>query len=116
MKQAKTRIPAQPPSVRLAAGLAVAALATTALSAVVAMPGDASAAAVGAAEESVVTSKTPTHPAVLSSRIIGHSVKGRPIRAFELGERSADVTAVLVGRQHGNEPAGETILFAHAQR
>jgi hypothetical protein len=58
------------------------------------------------------TSAAGGRPAVLANRVIGHSVKDRPIRAFELGERDAQVTAVLVGRQHGNEPAGQIILNA----
>lgn len=108
MKQAKLR-PSAPS--RSAAGWLIAAAALTALSTIIVPTGDRAVAA-DASTPSVVIAKTPAHPAVLSSRIIGYSVKGRPIRAFELGERSAAVTAVLVGRQHGNEPAGETILFA----
>lgn len=49
-------------------------------------------------------------PAVLSIRVIGRSVKGRPIRAWELGDRDADVTAILFGAHHGNERAGQTVL------
>ncbi len=49
-------------------------------------------------------------PAVLSVRVIGHSVRGHPIRAWELGDRHADVTAVAIARMHGNEAAGQTVL------
>jgi hypothetical protein len=51
-------------------------------------------------------------PAVIARRVIGHSVRGHPIRAWELGEKDAEVTAVAFGRQHGDEPAGEVVLDA----
>jgi protein MpaA len=51
-----------------------------------------------------------SRPAVLSTRVIGKSVNGHPIRAWELGDRHADVTAVAFGAQHGNERAGQTVL------
>jgi predicted deacylase len=47
---------------------------------------------------------------VLSTRIIGKSINNRPIRAYELGDRRADVTAIVFGRHHGNEPAGQVVL------
>jgi murein peptide amidase A len=58
------------------------------------------------AEQSVVAAK----PAVIGKRVIGHSVKDRPIRAWRLGDRNAPTTAVIFGRHHGDEPAGEVVL------
>jgi protein MpaA len=106
MKQAKSR-----PSLRSIspAALLSALAAMTALSSVV-LPVSSQSAAVAADGATASQAVARARPAVVSSRIIGHSVKGRPLRAFELGERSAEVTAVIVGRQHGDEPAGETIL------
>jgi hypothetical protein len=49
-------------------------------------------------------------PAVIGKRVIGHSVKDRPIRAWRLGEKRAPITAVVFARHHGNEPAGEVVL------
>jgi protein MpaA len=49
-------------------------------------------------------------PAVLSTRVIGRSINDRPIRAYELGERDAETTAIIFGRHHGNEPAGQVVL------
>jgi murein peptide amidase A len=48
--------------------------------------------------------------AVVSSRIIGYSVNSRPIRAFELGNRKAAVTAVALAAIHGNETGGTVSL------
>jgi hypothetical protein len=43
-------------------------------------------------------------PAVVGVKIIGHSVQGRAIRAWHLGERGRGVpTVVLVSTMHGNE-------------
>jgi protein MpaA len=41
--------------------------------------------------------------------VVGHSVKGRPIVAYERGDRSAPVTLV-VGVIHGNETAGLAVI------
>jgi murein peptide amidase A len=49
-------------------------------------------------------------PAVVSSRILGDSVKSHPIRAYELGNPKAAVTVVALGAIHGNETGGTTIL------
>lgn len=85
--------------------------ATTALTPfLVPAEGDAASSAEGPVAPASAT--LGSRPAVLQNRVIGHSVKGRPIRAFELGERDARVTAVLVGRQHGNEAAGQVVLNA----
>jgi len=94
-------------------GVAVAALGLLAGGAVVAAP-DAPAGAASSAPgtSAAAAAKSAQRPAVISKKVIGRSVKDRPIRAWELGDRDADVTAVLVGRQHGNEAAGQVILEA----
>lgn len=38
--------------------------------------------------------------------VLGRSVRGRPIRAVELGDRRLPVSLLVVGVIHGNEPAG----------
>ena len=47
--------------------------------------------------------------AVVESRLIGTSVRGRPIRAWRLGE-SGGPRVVLISTMHGNEPATRQIL------
>ena len=48
-------------------------------------------------------------PAVVEVRTIGHSVKGRPIRAWRLGEPGRR-RIVLLSTMHGNEPHTRAIL------
>lgn len=48
--------------------------------------------------------------AVIGSRIIGHTVKGRPIRAFRLGEASSPNKVVFLSTIHGNEAQPAKIL------
>ncbi len=52
---------------------------------------------------------TDKRPAVVEVRTIGHSVKGRPIRAWRLGEPGRR-RIVLVSTMHGNEPHTRQIL------
>jgi hypothetical protein len=47
--------------------------------------------------------------AAYASRLIGHSVEGRPIVAWHLGETHKP-TVVLIAGMHGNEPAPTAIL------
>ena len=49
------------------------------------------------------------HPAVIGRRVIGHSVQGRPIVAWHLGEPGKP-KVVLISLMHGNEPAPRRIL------
>jgi protein MpaA len=51
----------------------------------------------------------PSRPAVVEVRTIGHSVQGRPIRAWRLGEPGRR-RIVLVSTMHGNEPHTRRIL------
>ncbi|MBA3232369.1 MAG: succinylglutamate desuccinylase/aspartoacylase family protein [Propionibacteriales bacterium] len=57
-----------------------------------------------------IAAATSARPAVLSRRVIGYSVRGYPIRAFELGDRRATPTVVLVGSMHGNEKDGSFLI------
>jgi protein MpaA len=72
-----------------------------------ARPGPVAASAGEASSAHLVV---PARPAVIGKRVIGKSVRGHPIRAWELGEKDAPVTAIVFGRHHGNEPAGEVVL------
>jgi murein peptide amidase A len=68
-------------------------------------PGPAEAEAPGAA--TVVPARAS---AVLEVRVIGHSVKGRAIRAWHLGDPTSPVKAVFIATMHGNEPRPARIL------
>ncbi len=55
-----------------------------------------------------------SHPDVVPvparhSILIGHSTRGRPIRAYVIGDPHAARTMLVVGCIHGNEPAGIAI-------
>ncbi len=52
---------------------------------------------------------TDERPAVIGRRVIGHSVQGRPIVAWHLGEPGKP-KVVLISLMHGNEPAPRRIL------
>src|SRR3954468_21719062 len=41
---------------------------------------------------------------------IGHSAKGRPIRAMRLGRADAPTKVLVVGVIHGTEPAGQAVI------
>jgi protein MpaA len=56
-----------------------------------------------------VTVAVDDRPAVVEVRTIGHSVRGRPIRAWRLGEPGKR-PIVLVSTMHGNEPHTRRIL------
>jgi protein MpaA len=49
---------------------------------------------------------------VVERRVIGHSVRDRPIRAYRVGEPGAKVRAVAVAAMHGDEAAPRRILTA----
>jgi hypothetical protein len=48
--------------------------------------------------------------AAVASEVIGHTVKGRPIRAWHLGDPASPVKAVFIGTIHGNEAGPARIL------
>jgi protein MpaA len=60
---------------------------------------------------------TPSVPAQHLQRavVLGHSVLGRPIRAFEVGDPASPRKVLVVGCIHGNEPAGIAIADALAR-
>ena len=43
---------------------------------------------------------------VLAALVIGHSVQGRPLRAYEVGDPRSPDKVLVVGCVHGNEAAG----------
>ena len=51
-----------------------------------------------------------------ASRVVGHSVQGRPIRAFRIGDPSSPRKALVVGSMHGNELSGLDIVRALRRR
>ena len=52
-----------------------------------------------------------SRPAVLGKRVIGHSVQGRPIRAWHLGQPGhGNKTVVLIAQMHGDERKVANIL------
>jgi protein MpaA len=44
-----------------------------------------------------------------SAEVVGHSVQGRPIRAYRLGDERSPHTVLVVGCIHGNECAGTAV-------
>jgi murein peptide amidase A len=50
------------------------------------------------------------HPAVIGVELLGHSVKGRKIRAWHLGDPHARTKVVLISTMHGDESAPSQIL------
>ncbi|UPK74068.1 DUF2817 domain-containing protein [Nocardioidaceae bacterium SCSIO 66511] len=81
----------------MATATAVMALAATALSA----PAPADEGTRG-----------PVHPAVVKVKVIGKSVNGKPIRAWQLGNPKAKRTVVAMAAMHGNELAPRRILWS----
>ncbi len=65
-------------------------------------------AGTGAGPPAVAAESRPDE-AAYASRVIGHSVKGRPIVAWRLGE-TRKPKVVLIAGMHGNEPAPRAIL------
>lgn len=54
-----------------------------------------------------------TRTGVVATRILGHSIQGRPITAYQLGDPAAAFTAVVLGSMHGYwEQAGQQVTSA----
>lgn len=51
-------------------------------------------------------------PGVIGRQVIGHSVDGRPIVAFHMGQPGSPITAIVLGQMHGDEPAGVRVARA----
>jgi succinylglutamate desuccinylase len=58
------------------------------------------------------------HPLILGKRIVGYSVRHRPIVAYHLGDPSIHRVSLVLGQMHGDEPAGITVVKAllHSDR
>lgn len=69
----------------------------------VALAGTVSVSGLGAAE--LLPTAAADRPAVREVRTIGHTVNGRDIKAFRLGDTDAKQTVVLLGVMHGSERA-----------
>jgi predicted deacylase len=52
-----------------------------------------------------------TSSALIGTRVIGHTVKGRRIKAYHLGDPTSPVKAVFVATIHGNEAQPARILL-----
>jgi murein peptide amidase A len=52
---------------------------------------------------------------VQRAEVLGRSLQGRPIRAFEVGDPASPRKVLVVGCIHGNEPAGISIADALAR-
>lgn len=50
--------------------------------------------------------------ALVGTRIIGHTVKGRKIKAYRVGDPASPVKAVFIGTIHGNEAAPAKLLMS----
>ena len=86
-------------------GLAAAGLSLALLPALLVLPAGASTAGATAGGSAGASGR----PAVIGRRVLGHSVQGRPIVAWHLGE-PGHTTVVLISVMHGNEPAPRRIL------
>ena len=53
---------------------------------------------------------TERRVAVVEKRLLGRSVKGRPLVAYRLGDHRSTVTAVAMSTMHGDEPRTRRIL------
>ena len=70
-----------------------------------------SAVVAGLVAASVVSTPAPPGPAAVDrSLAVGHSARGRLIRAQLVGSPRARVKLLVVGSVHGNEPAGKAVV------
>ncbi len=83
---------------------ALAAVTALLAAPVVAQPPDATAGTTQAAAVSAA------RPAVVETRVIGHSVKGRAIVAYRVGNPTSSHRVVAMSTLHGDEPATRRIL------
>lgn len=49
--------------------------------------------------------------ALVATRVIGHTVKGRKIKAYRIGDPTSPVKAVFIGTIHGNEAGPAKLLM-----
>ncbi|MFN8194396.1 MAG: M14 family zinc carboxypeptidase [Nocardioidaceae bacterium] len=95
--------PVAPPAARSAA-VALAALLTTVLAATL-----LAVVPVSASSSAPTRASARTADAVVTRKVIGHSVRGRPIVALRLGEPGRKVV-VLIASMHGDEARPSKIL------
>ncbi|MGY2873593.1 murein peptide amidase A [Marmoricola sp. URHA0025 HA25] len=88
---------------RRLSGLAASLLLLALLTTVLVTPGAAEAGPSG-------DRQARSAGAAFESRVIGRTVKGRPIRAWHLGDPASPVKAVFIGTIHGNEASPARIL------
>jgi succinylglutamate desuccinylase len=76
-----------------------------------------SAAVVGALVAGILVPLAIAPPAqahvatpVIRTKLLGHSVRGRAIVAYELGNPYSRTKALILGQMHGDEPAGVTLV------
>jgi protein MpaA len=68
-------------------------------------------ALLAAATPVVSQAAVPGHPALVETRVIGHTVKGRAIVAYRLGQPTSTRKAVIMAGMHGDEPGPSRILY-----
>ena len=54
--------------------------------------------------------RTPARASAPAPQVIGHSVQGRNLLAYHLGDPGSPVKAVLLGEMHGDERAGVSVV------
>jgi murein peptide amidase A len=64
----------------------------------------------GLAGVTAATAGAASKPTVLETRVIGHSVRGRPIRAYHVGNPRSANRVVVMATMHGDEPRTRLIL------
>lgn len=60
----------------------------------------------------LAASADTSRPAVVESRVIGHSVRGRAIRAYRVGDPTSPNRVVVMSTMHGDESDTRRILYA----
>jgi protein MpaA len=77
------------------------------------VPGLAAGTALAALSLGIAATGAPAEPGAApaaTEQVIGYSVRGRPIRAVQLGDPLADRVALIVGVIHGDERVGLRIV------
>jgi predicted deacylase len=87
----------------------VLSLLVTLVAAALVLPGVADAGPITTADATSPVRATTT--ALVETSVIGHTVKGRKIKAYRIGDPAAPVKVVLVGTIHGNEAGPAKLLM-----
>jgi murein peptide amidase A len=75
------------------------------------LPGLLLVAAGPGATQPAQAATTKAHPAVVGTRIIGHTVNGRAIGAWRFGQPTSSRKVVIFGAMHGDETGPSRILY-----